>query len=357
MTPESSIDDREPTMSLREMIETDDDPDFNEDGEFVLEKTSLRTGVAGNVAADPETEPYADPNATRWVFNPFEIIDVRNEPAGCGMLYIRNVVFNRVRSIDINLRKDLKEAGSSPLDQSHKPSSYSKFTRTAHMIAQEFENKHGYKGVVTIHELTGMEAEADEMNTLLFGDQVECVKDFNSPDFPCPVLPNLLETMQRNLGVMAANASMADEDKQIVQAVARRIRGAIRLAMQNARDRIEEGQKRLLDDKSPNRFLSHAEQRSYLALGLSVPTWQPTARGLQQSQMQSNGDLATAVAAGVEKVMERFAGQPQVQVQGPIDLIPAAELDRIAPPLPKKAPPEKVTVPTGKAKKEEQEQS
>lgn len=277
--------------------------DGDESGEFIHEAVNLKTGIGGNVDLPESRRRGADPNATRWLFNPFEIIDLRNEPASCGMSYLKNVVFNRVKSIAMNVQQG--DSYNLPTNQRHDPGNYSSYARTAEMIANELTSKHGAKGVVQITDLLGQADEtAENLNLLIFGAEVECVVDVNNPEFPCPVLPNLLEVIEQNL--KANIVSLDDTTKAAVINSAKQIRKAIVDAMRNARARIDEAQKRILDEKNPNRMLSHAEQRCYLALGEEIPNQMPYLAKSQAAAINGVGGgidgeaLARAVVAGVQ---------------------------------------------------------
>lgn len=278
-----------------------------ESGEFVQQPVRLKTGIGGNQIEEPPMVKGQDPNATRWLFNPFEVIDLRNEPTSCGMDYLRNVVFNRVKSLDVNIGKSFNDTNQLP-NTAHNPDNYNRFARTALMIANELANKNGDKGVIEVTELLGQsERMAADLNTLLFGDEVVCVIDINNPEHPCPVLPTLLETLEAN--VKQNSAGLDPAAKGTVLAIAKKVRESIALGMRNARTRIDEAQKRLLDEKNPNRNLSMAEKRCYLALGEQIPDQMPfltrtAAQGFQQPAGVSGDAIAKAVVAGVQAAMQ-----------------------------------------------------
>lgn len=271
---------------------------------FSNEPVSIKTGVAGN---SEEFRPKADTvreNARRWLFNPFEMIDLRNEPTSCGISYLDNVVFNRIESIDVKVGKT--DAYDLP-GSKHNPDNYDNFKRTSLMITNELCGKNGDKGVVEILGLLGEdEADTASLNILLFGDKVECAFDAENPDHPCPVLPSLLESLDAN--VQSAVKDMDAETRSVVIATAKQVREAISLAMRNARTRIDEAQKRLLDESNPNRNLSIAEKRCYLALGQEIPNMMPfltprAASGFNQPQNAQQIDyeaLGRGVAAGMQ---------------------------------------------------------
>ncbi len=261
------------------------------------EPVAIKTGTAGNFREESQKANVIKPNATRWLFNPFEVIDLRNEPTSCGMSYLENIVFNRVRSLDVSIGKDIRDTTAATPGSIHNAENYTQFARTSLMIADELSNKHGDKGVIQIPELLETEEDAASLNQLLFGDEVECVVDINSPDHPCPVLPNLLEKMWVNVQTNIQN--LDPESKDVVLKVARRIRDAIALAIRNCRQRIEIAQKRLLDEKNPNRYLSHAEQRCYLALGEEIPNQMPLLTKSATAGNLSGSDIVNAVVAGV----------------------------------------------------------
>jgi len=297
-----------PNVSLEDLLAMEEAP------AFAPENVNLRTGIGGNVAEEPERTVGENPNATRWIFNPFEVIDLRNKPASCGMLYLQNVIFNKVKSLRINVGKAYDVTNNSPLDAKHNPENYDRYDRTAYMIGRELEEQYGDKGVVIVEKMTGQDDETVEnLNTLLFGSEVECAADMGNPDHPCPNLPNLLEVLQENV---QANVKGLDAGtRAVVLAVATQIRASIETAMRNARTRIDEAQKRILDDKNPNRTLSIAEQRCYLALGEEIPNVMPfttrKAAGMfaPQGQSVSPGEIANAVTAGVVAAMAAGAGQ------------------------------------------------
>lgn len=260
-------------------------------------RTSLRSGAKGNLEDTRPMTAGENPNAIRWLFNPFEVIDLRNEPTSCGMPYLENIVFNRVKSLDVNVGKSFEDTNQLP-GTSHNPENYNNFARTSYMIARELCGKHGDKGVIEISELTGYDDDTPaNLNTLLFGDEIECAVDLNNPDFPVPNLPNLLEVLEAN----AAGFKRLDAGtREIVTVIARNVRQSIALAIRYARARIDEAQKRLLDEKNPNRTLSAAEKRCYLALGEEIPNQMPF---LTKSKTNPENLVATAVAAGVQAAL------------------------------------------------------
>lgn len=312
MSPEEYDNKYDAAPSIEDLMAEDDDLS----GEFIQEAVNLKTGISNNIDLPKIATPSRDPNATRWLFNPFEVIDLRNEPASCGMPWLKNVVFNRVSSIAMNIQQG--DSMNLPDSRRHNPGNYNSFQRTAEMIADELTAKHGMKGVVEVKDLTGQSDDtAENLNLLLFGSEVECVVDVNNPDFPCPVLPNLLELMEHNVRTNTATLDAAS--KEAVFNTARALRKAIVDAIRNARARIDEAQRRLLDEKNPNRMLSHAEQRCYLALGEEIPNQMPYLAKSQAAAINGSGGggfdgdaLAKAVVAGVRAAMPQTA--PNVTV-------------------------------------------
>jgi hypothetical protein len=305
------------SFGIEDLLNTED-----EANEFASPSTILETGAEGNFEPEAEIDAIADPNATRWMFNPYAYIDLTNLPAGCGFPYLRNIVFNRVRTLTFHMGKDVMQTSQAIPGGSHNPANYQQYSRTAYMIANELENKYGDKGVVMISELTGLE-NAAEMNKLLFGsDGIQAKEDVNAEGHPIPVLPNVLEQLQIN--ATKAIAEAADEDKPVIQAVARRVRDAIRLGIRHARLVIDEAQKRFLDEKNPNRYFSAAERRAFLALGEEVPSQLPlvtrSAAASASGAGMSGNDIAQAVTAGVVAAM---GSKPQGQVaEAPVQTLP-----------------------------------
>lgn len=306
--------DYNPNASFEEILAEDE-------GEFSGSPTSISTGVAGNVKPEPARRQGFNPHATRWIFNPFEIIDLRNDGAPSGMDFIANVRFNRVKSIPTSIAANnpydiavMPVAGAAPHDggpvgSEHDAGNYNRFTRSAWMIAVEMVNRYGDKGVVDIEELVGASDEtAAAINHALFGDSVACVTDVNSPEMPVPVLPLLLETLERN----ARSLDIADEQlRETALRVARRIRESIRRGIENARLRTAEARKRMLDERNPNRTFSVAEERCFLALGEEVPNQIPFVTRTAAQAVGSGGfdasALAQAVVAGVQAAQSRPA--------------------------------------------------
>jgi hypothetical protein len=274
--------------------------EFNElitdEEEFSSLPQSLKTGAAGNYKEERQVPVGQNPNATRWLFNPFMVINLMNEGASCGFLFLQNIMFNRVRSISTNLGKDFEETGQSPLTPGHNANNYTATPRTSYMIAEELTRKHGEKGVIEISRLTGKEDEAAELNTFLFGDEVECVMDMNYPEHPVPLIANLLEKLSAN--VQGANPETLT--------IARQVRSALQLSMRYARTRIDDAQKRMLEKGNPNKTLSADEQRCYLALGEEIPNQMPfltKAASAGQGQGIDEHVLANAVSAGVKAAL------------------------------------------------------
>lgn len=281
----------------------------DEEDEFSSQPVGLKTGAAGNYQEERQQPVAQNPNATRWLFSPFMVVNLMNEGASCGFLFLRNIAFNRVRSISTNLGKDFLDTGQSPRDASHNPNNYTASPRTSYMIAEELTRKHGEKGVIEITELIGKENEAAELNTFLFGDEVECVVDMNYPEHPVPVLPNLLEKLSAN--VQGANPETL--------AIARKVRNSIQLAMRYARTRIDDAQKRMVEKGNPNKSLSADEQRCYLALGEEIPNQMPfltrsATAGQSQGQGMDEQVLANAVSAGVKAALTLPAPVKTVKV-------------------------------------------
>jgi hypothetical protein len=276
---------------------------MSEPEESTLAPKTIRTGVAGNQANPAKTvEDGIRPHAVRWVFNPFEVINLMNKPASCGMLYLDNVVFNKIRSLKINVANSSHDKIANLPNDPHDPDRYQKFDRTSYMIARELEEHYGDKGVVIIEELTGEEDDgiAAGLNQILFGEEVFCAEDVNDPDRPCPVLPTLLEVMGARLADQLP--TLDAETKSAVKNAAKTVRVAIGRAMSNAQTRIDYAQARVMDDKQPNRTFSPAEQRCFLALGLEVPNALPfVGRSQAQGQMQGidEAKLGRAIAAGL----------------------------------------------------------
>lgn len=287
-----------PNVTLEDLLEQEEET-------FGNVPVNLATGIGGNVEPDVTRTIDNDPNAVRWVFNPFEIVDVSNKPASSGFIFLRNVIFNKVKSLKINVGKSYDDSNFDPLNPMHSDGNYDKFDRTAHMISRELEEHYGDKGVVEISELTGQDDDtAANLNVLLFGTEVVCVVDPNNTEHPCPVLPNLLETLEAN--VRANVAGLDAETKATVIAVATRLRTSIGTALKNCRTRIDYAQKRILDEKDPNRTLAPAEQRCYLALGEEIPNVMPfttrsNSMGLNQPQTAGidSEALGRGIAAGL----------------------------------------------------------
>lgn len=283
--------------------------------------TSIRTGVGGATIADPQQQRGFDPNATRYLFNPFEVIDLQNEGSSCGMPFLANVVFNRVKSIRTAVAKtDAYNLPTMPGDNSgsHNPNNYEASQRTAWMIALELTNKHGDKGVIDIADLTGQpEDVVARVNEFLFGSEISCVVDVNNPDHPVPVLPVLLETLDRNVRQHLNDVDV--ESRALVTSVARQVRDSIQLAIRNARTRIGIAQDRLLDTKNPNRTFSHAEERCYLALGQEIPNQLPY---LTESASQTMGGRNTLDVAAIAQAVA--AGVSAAQAPRPLDMATAS---------------------------------
>jgi hypothetical protein len=289
---------------------------LNEASQEPLAPKTIKTGIAGNQVDPPKArEDSIRPNAVRWVFNPFEVINLMNKPASCGMLYLDNIVFNKVRSLKINVANSSHDKIANLPNDPHDPDRYNKFDRTSYMIARELEEHYGDKGVVTIEELTGEDdgATAGGLNQILFGDEVPCVEDINDPEHPCPVLPTVLEIMGERLSTELPKLDA--QTQTAVKAVARTVRIAIGRAMTNAQARIDIAQARVLDDKQPNRTFSPAEQRCFLALGQEVPNALPFV-GRSQAYGQSQGideaKLGRAIAAGINGAAAAPRGIPNI---------------------------------------------
>jgi hypothetical protein len=298
-------------MSEENFTETDllEDILHGEDEPAPTGKAQLKTGVAKSTEVQPKLrQDTIRPNATRWAFNPFEIVNLMNKPASCGLAFIYNVVFNKIVSLKINVASSSHDKIANLPNDPHDPNRYDKFDRTSYMIAREFEEHYGDKGVVIIEEITGEDDEeiVGNLNTLLFGDEVECVEDINSPEFPCPVLPTLLERMQVN--VTKALPTLDADTRTAVLNIAKKVRESVNQAMKNAQARIDIAQARVLDDKQPNRTFSHAEQRCFLALGLEVPNALPFV-GRSQSHQQQGID-SEAIGRGIAAGMAQSAAPP-----------------------------------------------
>lgn len=299
-----------------------------EEEDFSPRPTSIRTGVGGNRAVPKTQQPAANPNAPRFLFNPFWIIDLRNEGVGCGFPYLENVIFNQVKSLDVQAAKtnayDLPGVG-------HNPENYDTQRRTALMIASELTSKHGDKGVIDIAPLLGeSEENAGDMNVLLFGDEVRCIEDPNNDDRPCPVLPTLLEQLDANMRRVRAS-DMAEGDKEAVRKTGTLVRQAIVLGMRTAVAHIDNAQKRLLDEKSPNRYLSHAEQRCYLALGREIPNTMPFMTQTDARNINRGGGeidfeaIGRGVAAGMAQAAVVGGAPPPAPVFEPLPNVPDLE--------------------------------
>lgn len=302
-----------PSVTFEELLAEE------QENEFSGAPTSISTGVTGNIKPEPKKSPGFNPHLTRWIFNPFEIIDLRNDGASSGMDFIANVRFNRVKSIPTHVAVaspyDIAASpviGQSPVDggpigTEHSESNYNRFTRSAWMIAIEMVNKYGEKGVVDIEELAGASDEtAALVNQALFGAEVKCVTDVNNPEMPVPVLPLLLEMLEHN----ARHVEIAHpETREVALKVARRVREAIRRAINNARIRTNEARKRMLDEKNPNRAFTIAEERCFLALGEEVPNQIPFVTRTAAQAVGAGGidpsALAQAVVAGVRAAQVR----------------------------------------------------
>lgn len=284
-----------------------------EDDLSIKEAVNLKMEIAGNVKPDPVVDKEGrDPHATRWLFNPFEIVDLRNVGESCGFPYLRNVVFNKVKTIQTRIRaNDHLNIASNPAGSADNDSNYTRFARTAAMISDELTGKYGGVGVVEIKALEGAEDEdAQALLSTLFGDQIECVVDPNNEDHPCPVLPELLETMAANVQNVPA------ESKAYVVKAATDVRRAVTEAMKYARTRIKEAQDRLNDEKSPNRTLADSEERCYLALGEEVPNQMPFLTKSASDRMNQTIDskaLGSAIAEGLKGVIGGAAAAPAVE--------------------------------------------
>lgn len=297
------FDDYNPSAGFEELL-AEEEEEFAASGERV----SIRAGIAGNTQEEERRPAGQDPNAVRWLFNPFAMIDLTNKPASCGFPHLEHIRFNQVKTIVEKVRKtfvgDLPS--HDPTNPQHSEADFKKTTRTAEMIALELANQHGDKGVVILEALTGRAADAAaHFNSAVFGEEIECVFDVNNEEHPVPVLPNLLEIVEEN-------SRRAPE----IRPLSNSIRDSLVRAIRYARARIDEAQKRLLDEKNPNRTLSPAEQRCYLALGEEIPNQMPFLTRTQAGKVNQFGGgidanaLAQAVVAGVQA-----ATAPQIQPQ------------------------------------------
>lgn len=286
-------------LNLSELMDMDAEAEMPQD-------VSLKTGV--NVGDVPKLSMKADetrPNVTRWVFNPFAVVDLTNESAAFSVPFLNNVIFNKIESIPTRTQSHKPFDFNLTVGPSGDGAEYTKIDRTAYQQAGDIIDKHGEKGVVILSDLFDYsEEDAAELNTLLFGSEIPCKVDLNNERFPCPVLPNLLEVLQTNANeaIGIARRQGQGKDADTIKSVAEEVRSAIGTAIKYARASIADAHNRFLDEKNPNRKFSPAEERCFIALGEEIPNQLPF---ITKSQAASAGQgidseaLGRGIAAGL----------------------------------------------------------
>lgn len=259
-------------VNLSELMEMDAETDVARD-------TSLKTGVnVGDVPKLTKKDADTRPNAVRWVFNPFAVIDLTNESAAFSVPFLRNVIFNKIESIPTRSHTHKSFDWNALPGPGRSDAEYDRIDRTSYQQAGDLTSRHAEKGVQVLAKLfDATEEDAAELNTLLFGSEIPCKEDIHHDNFPCPVLPNLLEVLQQNANeaIRVARQQEQGAEADLIKSTAEEIRDAIGRAIKFARASISDAQARFLDEKNPHRKFSPAEERCFIALGEEVPDQLP----------------------------------------------------------------------------------
>lgn len=301
---------------------------MDEELEIAAGPATIRTGMAKSIVQTVRRQDGFNPNAVRYLFNPFEVIDCTNLSAPTGFLYLPNIYFQEVKSIPTKVIPpdpfDLPKAVAAPGSLEHEESTYVKVVRSAWAIASEMVEQHGDKGVIIVQPLTGQEDEETvaAVNQTLFGEEVACIVDVHNPDFPCPVLPLLLENMEVNYATFLKE-NHGTAEAELLGQVAKLARTSLNLAIRNARARIADAQKRIMEEKNPNRTYSPAEQRCFLALGEEVPNQTPFVTKSMAAAVNGSGIDPVALGRGIAEGFARHGVQPVAEApQKAVSTIP-----------------------------------
>lgn len=256
----------------------------------------LQTGIAQAQTIGGARQQQIDLNATRFLFNPFDVIDLRNGyPTGHSFLdngkfiaidtiyrYVSNAMAKRSGKADGN-------------DNGHNKGLYTTEARYAAHIAGELLDRYSTKGVV---EVKVTKENAARIAQSVLGESIPVEFDPNNPDHPCPVIPAWLERIHKNVKNAPRN-----EDWDTVVRVAEEVKKALNTALNYCQQVTNTAKATLLDAKAVNRSFSPHDIRCFIASGEEIPNELPF---LTKSQNQGQ-DVEAKVAAAFEKMFTTIA--------------------------------------------------
>lgn len=267
--------------------------------------SNLQGGVAASQTVDFARQRVIDVNKTRYLFNPFEFIDLRNG-APCGHAYLNNGQFIQIDTVhrlvtNAIAKRSGKDDGT---NNTHDRGLYHPEPREAIFIASDLTNRYAEKGVVEIQSIQNAQ-EADMLAKLVLGSPIPASDDLNNPQHPVPVIPAWLEQIDRNVRNAVTELRNAGENTiaDKVTACASEVRAALATATLYCQRATNAARERISDAKSVNRFFDAHEKRCLLALGEEIPNELP----LLTSSQNAEKDIDAKVTSAVEKVFSAIA--------------------------------------------------
>lgn len=269
---------------------------------------NLQGGVATSQTIDFAKQQVIDVNKTRWLFNPFEVIDLQNG-FPCGHDFLPNGRFVEIGTVYRLVTNAIakRAVGGSPdniTNSTHDPGLYHPEPRPAAYIASDLTNRYAEKGVVAIAAIQTSD-EAGLLAKIVLGEQIPSADDLNNPRHPVPVIPAWLEQIARNAAVAVRELNAAGETAIAAKVAqcAEEVRASLTLALNYCRKATNAAKERIVDPKSANRYFDAHEQRCLLAMGEEIPNELPMVTASQNAEK----DIDTKVANAIEKVFSSIA--------------------------------------------------
>lgn len=269
--------------------------------------SNLQGGVATSQTVDFAKQRVIDVNKTRYLFNPFEVVDLRNGVAPYGHPYLENGKFIEIGTVHrlvTNAKAERSVKGNSRSDNTHDAGLYHPEAREAMFIARDLTTRYAEKGVVEIESIANA-AEADMLSKLVLGTSIPSVEDINNPGFPVPVIPAWLEQIARNAKTAAKELKEAGakDIAEKVTACTAEVRASLATAINYCQRATMAARERIADAKAINRFFDAHEKRCLLALGEEIPMELP----LLTASQNAASDIDAKVTSAVEKVFSAIA--------------------------------------------------
>lgn len=266
--------------------------------------SNLQGGVATSQTVDFARQRVIDVNKTRYLFNPFEFVDLRNGVAPYGHPYLENGKFIEINTVHRLVTNAIaKRSGKDDgVNNTHDKGLYHPEGREAMFIARDLTTRYAEKGVVEIESIANS-AEADMLSKLVLGTAIPSAEDINNPGFPVPVIPAWLEQINHNAktAVKELKEAGAKDIAEKVTACTAEVRASLATAVKYCQKMTMSARERIADAKAINRFFDAHEKRCLLALGEEIPMELPLLTASQNKSATGSSELEERKVKAMEE--------------------------------------------------------